>query len=247
MKADMAQDIRKRVSKIQWFHTLDLGRGIVTPGVDDTPQKLRDIALPDDLTEQTVLDIGAWDGFFSFTAEQRGAARVLATDSYCWSGKTWGTKDGFNLARSVLESHVEDRAIDVMELSPESVGIFDLVLFLGVLYHLRHPLLALERVASVTRTRLILETEVDLIGRRRPAMAFYPGTELNRDPTNWWAPNPRCLTDMLKSVGFTRIEMVCSPKPLIHRLARAGKQLITEHKNPFVECNRDRVVIHAWK
>jgi tRNA (mo5U34)-methyltransferase len=84
-----------------------------------------------------------------------------------------------------------------MDLSPTRVGEFDLVLFLGVLYHLRNPFLALEKVASVTRSSLIVETVVDLLGMKRPAMAFYAGTELNRDPTNWWGPNPAAVVAML--------------------------------------------------
>jgi len=96
-----------------------------------------------------------------------------------------------------------------MDLSPAAVGgQFDVVLFLGVLYHMRHPLLALEKVASVTRERLILSTAVDLIDVDRPAAAFYPGTELNGDQTNWWGPNPACVTAMLHDVGFHRVEQV---------------------------------------
>ena len=79
----------------------------------------------------TVLDIGSWDGFFAFEAERRGASRVLATDSFCWNGDGWGTKDG-SIARKVFNSKVEDLEIDVLELSPEKVGTFDLVLCLGV-------------------------------------------------------------------------------------------------------------------
>ena len=148
--------------------------------------RLARIDLPASLAGRTVLDIGAWDGFFSFEAERRGAARVVATDHYSWHGGGWGSKAGFELARTTLGSRVEDVDIDVMDLSPERVGAFDVVLFLGVLYHLPHPLLALERVASVSRDLLILETVVDMVGVRRPAMAFYPGRELNGDPTNWW-------------------------------------------------------------
>ena len=131
-----------------------------------------------------MLDIGAWDGFFSFEAERRGAARVVAADYYAWHGIGWGThqgKAGFTLARECLASRVEDLDIDVMDLSPERVGTFDVVLFLGVLYHLRHPLLALERIASVTRELLIVETAVDMVGVRRPAVAFYPERELGDD------------------------------------------------------------------
>jgi tRNA (mo5U34)-methyltransferase len=137
-----------------------------------------------------VFDIGAWDGFYSFEAERRGAKRVLATDSFTWSGQGWGSKRGFELARKLLNSKVEDLNIDVMDLSPEKVGMFDVVLFLGVLYHLKHPMLALERVFSVTKELLILDTHVDLLGSKRPAIAFYPGSEVNRDNTNWSGPNP---------------------------------------------------------
>ena len=75
------------------------------------------------------------------------------------------------------------------------------VLFLGVLYHLPNPLLALERVASVTSDFLVLETVVDMVGFGRPAAAFYPGRELNGDPTNWWGPNEAAVHGMLRSVG----------------------------------------------
>ena len=73
-----------------------------------------------------------------------------------------------------------------MDLSPERVGTFDVVLFVGVLYHLRHPLLALERVASVSADLLVFDSHTAMSEERRPVMLFYPGTELNDDPDNWW-------------------------------------------------------------
>jgi tRNA (mo5U34)-methyltransferase len=94
------------------------------------------------------LDIGAWDGNFSFAAQRHGAVRVLATDHFCWSGAGWGTKDGFDFANGKMKAGVESLEIDVPDISPEHVGTFDVVLFLGVLYHLRHPLLGLERAAD---------------------------------------------------------------------------------------------------
>ena len=86
-----------------------------------------------------------------------------------------------------------------MDLSPERVGTFDVVLFVGVLYHLRHPLLALERVASVSADLLVFDSHTAMSEERRPVMLFYPGTELNDDPTNWWGrilPSSRrcCVT-----------------------------------------------------
>jgi len=150
--------LASEVAKISWFHTFNFGNGIVTSGYDNSYKRVRTLHLPEDLGGMTVLDIGSWDGFFAFEAERRGASRVLATDSFCWSGDGWGTKDGFNLARKVLNSKVEDLEIDVLDLSPEKVGTFDLVLCLGVLYHMRNPLLALERVYSVAKHQLILDT-----------------------------------------------------------------------------------------
>jgi tRNA (mo5U34)-methyltransferase len=143
---------------------------------------------------------------FSFEAERRKASRVLATDAFCWNGQGWGTKAGFNFARKALHSKVEDLEIDVLDLSPEKVGQFDLVLFLGVLYHLRHPLLALERVFSVTKRHLILATLVDMQGSDRPVMAFYPHGTLG-DSTNYWGPNPAAVEAMLQFVGFTKVDV----------------------------------------
>ena len=202
-----ADEIREAIGGVTWYHQIDLGNGIVTPGSDSTLERIALIGLPDDLSGRTVLDIGAWDGAFSFEAERRGAARVVAVDSFCWHGEGWGTKDGFECARQVLGSRVEDREVEVLDLSPDTVGVFDLVLFLGVLYHLKHPLLALERVSSVCREQLILWTQVDMLDTERPAAAFYPGTELNDDPTNWWGPNPAAVIGMLTTAGFSRAEM----------------------------------------
>jgi tRNA (mo5U34)-methyltransferase len=211
-------NLRSEVSKVNWYHSIPLGDGVVTPGVDDTPSRLSKIHMPDDLSGKTVLDVGAWDGFFSFEAERRGASRVLATDSFSWSGEGWGTKDGFELARRTLGSRVEDCELDVLDLSPDSVGVFDVVFFLGVLYHMKHPLLALERVSSVTRELLIMSTFVDATWTRRPAAAFYPRAEANSDPTNWWGPNPGAVVAMLETAGFTRVDVVDGPTPLRSRL-----------------------------
>ena len=82
--------------------------------------------MPASLAGKSVLDVGAWDGFFSFEAERRGASRVLATDSYVWDGShDWGSKRGFELARTALNSKVEDRVIDVLDLAPDKIGMFD--------------------------------------------------------------------------------------------------------------------------
>jgi tRNA (mo5U34)-methyltransferase len=242
------QSLRSKADAIRWYHTIDLGQGVVTRGVDDTPLRLVRLDLPASLEGCSVLDIGAWDGFFSFEAERRGASRVVATDYYSWHGLGWGTgagKAGFELAREALGSGVEDLDLDVMELSPERVGTFDVVLFLGVLYHLANPLLALERVASVTRDRLVLETVVDMVGFRRPAVAFYPGRELNNDPTNWWGPNEPAVHGMLRTVGFDQVRTVTSLPSPPYRAARALVHWWKGKNRLDLAFRQDRAVFHA--
>jgi tRNA (mo5U34)-methyltransferase len=242
-----SMDLQARVAAIRWYHTIDLGNGVTTPGVDDSPQRLARIHLPPSLEGLSVLDIGAWDGFFSFECERRGASRVVAADYFSWRGPGWGTKAGFSLARDVLGSKVEDVDIDVMDLSPERVGTFDLVLFLGVLYHLRHPLLALERVSSVTRERLVLETVVDMVGFRRPAAAFYPKSDLNNDPTNWWGPNIPAVCGMLESVGFEEVTTVTRLPTAAYRAARAAYHQLRGKNTLRQAFRQDRAVIHGRK
>jgi tRNA (mo5U34)-methyltransferase len=243
-------DLQSQVDALRWFHTIDLGDGIVTKGADNSLERLRRIQLPASLAGRSVLDIGAWDGFYSFEAERRQAARVVATDHFAWHGEGWGTgrgKAGFELAREALRSRVEDVDIDVLDLSPERIGSFDVVLFLGVLYHLRDPLLALERVSSVTKQMLILETVVDMVGISRPAAAFYPGRELNDDPTNWWGPNQAAVDGMLRSVGFNRVELITPYRSAPFRAARAAYHHL-KGKNRFASAFRqDRAVFHAYK
>jgi tRNA (mo5U34)-methyltransferase len=193
---------------------------VVAPGVDDPRGRLPLLCRPDDMSGMSVLDVGAWDGFFSFECERRGAARVVAADWFAWNEAARGSKESFELARSALGSRVEDVEIRVEELSPERIGRFDLVLFVGVLYHLRDPLLALDAVASVTGGRLILETHVDLALRRRPAAAFYPARELEGDHTNWWGPNPAAVEGMLRAVGLHDVRKVF-PRSRAYELARA--------------------------
>lgn len=241
-------DLRARVAQLRWHHSIDLGQGIVTPGQDNSARKLARLQLPDSFSGKTVLDVGAWDGFFSFEAERRGAKRVLATDSYSWNGShDWGDKRGFDLAHEALKSKVEAMEIDVLELSPERVGTFDVVLFLGVLYHMKHPQLAVERVASVTSGMVVLETVVDMLNVGRAAMAYYPGDELCGDNTNWCGPNPKAVVGMLKTAGFKRIEIVAGLRPWWFRWAK-GIYFKWKRGFRFSDLARtDRIVVHAWK
>jgi tRNA (mo5U34)-methyltransferase len=219
---DDLNKLKQVVSSINWWHIIDLGNGIVTPGHSDCHNLIKRLKLPENLKGMTVLDVGANDGGYSFEAERRGADRVVASEPYYWGNAYWQvrSKEGFNLARKVLNSKVEDIEIDVYEIIPEKIGKFDIVLFLGVLYHLKEPFTALEKVFSVTQKMLIIETAVDMLEFKEPLMKFYPGSELGGDSSNWWAPNLSCLHQMLCCVGFKRVELVF---PLTEEEKKAGR------------------------
>ncbi|MGZ5956435.1 MAG: class I SAM-dependent methyltransferase [Caulobacteraceae bacterium] len=214
---------------IHWFHSHAFADGETTHGDKpaETLRKEAEVIFRHPVAGKSVLDIGAWDGFFSFEAERQGASRVLATDHFCWSGEGWGTKAGFDYAHAKLGSRVETLDIDVPQISRDTVGTFDVVLFLGVLYHVKDPFTCLERVASVTGEMLVLETETAL-DIPWPVMRYYEGAELNNDPTNFWAPNQRALKAMLRDIGFRRFEIA------VHPLLKANWK-------------RTRVVMHAWR
>lgn len=242
------EELRTRVEQLTWYHSIDLGNGIITPGRGDDKKRSEWQKLPPSFEGKTVLDVGAFDGFFSFEAERRGAKRVLATDSYAWSeSHHWSSKQSFDLAKTALNSKVEDMIIDVLELTPERVGMFDIVLFLGVLYHMKYPLLALERVASVTREMIVIETLVDLLHYSQPAMAFYPDDEMFGDATNWHGLNPAAVKAMLREVGFNRVEIVSGPLPLWVRLMIATKQKFKSSAPFWNSVSTSRIAVHAWK
>jgi len=224
-------------SAIRWFHSLSLPGGEATAG--EKPAAMlaaeAELVFKHGVTAKRVLDIGAWDGFFSFEAERRGAASVLSTDHFSWSGSGWGTRAGFDHAHARLGSKVVSLDIDVPQISPETVGLHDVVLLLGVLYHVKDPMACLERAASVTCECLVVETETALDVLPWPAMRYYSGAELNNDPTNFWAPNRACLEAMTRDLGFTRIEIVNHP-------------MVQPHwRKPHRYWLRSRMIMHAWR
>lgn len=187
-----------------WWHSIDLGNGQVTPGVHSLAELqnlYRELELPEDLTGRSLLDIGCWDGFYTFETERHGA-RVTSVD--CWRPRN------FFAAREMLNSKAEFHELNVYDLGQDKIGSFDIVLFMGVLYHLRHPLLALERVCEVTRDFAIIESHI--IDKMRDSdgsvMEFYEFDELGGQYDNWWAPNVECMAQMARSAGFARIELL---------------------------------------
>ncbi|MGH9179936.1 MAG: class I SAM-dependent methyltransferase [Acidimicrobiales bacterium] len=239
-----AESLRRRAQAITWFHSMDLGQGIRTAGLVRPEEKLRTLSFDADLSGRSVLDVGAWDGFFSFEAERRSARSVTAIDPFAWRGNyEWASQAGFNLAREAYGSKVMDKDIALSDVSPATTGMFDVVLFLGVLYHLPHPWSILERMAAVTAEKLILETHVDLQLVRRPAFAFYPGSELGGDDSNWWGPNLSAVVAILKDVGFSRVELMYR-RPIAWRGLSAAYSVL---RGPRQRLSQGRAVFHAWR
>jgi tRNA (mo5U34)-methyltransferase len=223
------------------FHSpFDFGHGLVTrpPRVQRRfRRRLELLRIPENLSGQRVLDIGAWDGYFSFEFERRGA-QVLAIDTFSWDQ---GALDCFLFARDHFQSRVEFRRMDVHDLDPQEIGRFDLVFCAGVLYHMRNPLIGLERIRSVTTGRLILETHALLpaLHERVPLITFFPGDEDARQfrwhsggyATRAW------ILDALKAAGFDRSEVVYRPS---FRWAKKLAALATNRPQS------GRLIVHAF-
>lgn len=206
--------IRESIASVPyWWHRIEVAPGIFTPGHDNTHHKKEWMRLPKNMRGKRVLDIGAYEGFFSFECERRGAD-VTAVDVKA------ATDTGFAVVHELLNSKVNHLKKTVYNLDPEEMGHFDIVLFLGVLYHLRHPLLALDKIYSVCNDLLILESQIcdswfiNKAGKpvslesfspdltELPLAQFYPYDELSNDPSNWWSPNLVALEGMIKTSGF---------------------------------------------
>ncbi len=225
----MTATLRRAIEALApWFHNIELGDGLWTAPdhfLGDYPrfkfERFAD-ALPDDMSGRSVLDIGCNAGFYAVEMKRRGAARVLGIDS-----------DERYLAQARLVTGALGFGdVEFRNLSVYDVGAlgerFDLVIFMGVLYHLRHPLLALDLIREhVAGDRMLFQTmqqgspaifpvpedhPFHLPGTFDPPRYFddpgYPRLhfierEFARDWTNWWAPNAACSQAMLRAAGFT--------------------------------------------
>jgi tRNA (mo5U34)-methyltransferase len=186
------------------YHSLELNDGTVIPGiipVANLKARLDRYPLPEDLRGKRVLDIGAASGWNSFECERRGA-EVVAIDCVEY--------DELVAVKRLRESKIEYVVADMEEIVPERFGFFDYVLFFGVFYHLRHPLLALENVCSVTRGLAFIESYV-IDAAPDPArchIEFYETDELGGQIDNWCGPTTQCLIAMTRSAGFPRVEFL---------------------------------------
>ncbi|EJW10369.1 Methyltransferase type 11 [Rhodovulum sp. PH10] len=231
------EKIRAEVQALgPWFHNLDLAGVKTAPDhfLGDYPAvKWRrfEQSLPADLTGKSVLDIGCNAGFYSIEMKRRGAARVLGIDS-----------DPDYLAQARFAAEVCEANIELRQMSVYQVGeigeTFDVVLFMGVLYHLRHPLLALDLIhAHVARDLLVFQSmqrgsadvmetaenydfwQTDPFDRPDYPRLHFVEKRYAGDPTNWWIPNRAAAEAMLRSAGFTIVD---HPEDEVYLCRRAG-------------------------
>lgn len=205
-----------------WYHKIELVDGIFTPGW--APINKDAYKIPDDLSGKRVLDIGAWDGFWTFEALKRGAREVVAIDNFSdflgtlqkGDRRAWDT---FDLCRSILrytEECCKRTEMSVYDISENKLGRFDVVFLFGTIYHLRYPLLALDLISSLCDGEIFVESAIlddysafqGGLERGYPGkqmlMEFYPGNQYGGNESNWWNPTLYCLTNMVYAAGFSK-------------------------------------------
>ncbi|MGD9616445.1 MAG: class I SAM-dependent methyltransferase [Alphaproteobacteria bacterium] len=205
------QQIAAEAASHDWFHSIDLGNGVITQGtksLEIMQIEFENTFAKIDLRGKTVLDIGAWNGGFSLEAHRRGAASVTALDHHTWRHERRRGRASFDFMARVtgVDFRTIELDLDANPLDMSSVPPHDIVLFLGVFYHLRDPIAPLRQIAGIAREVLVLETYIQQMPEHRPAMVFYPGAELAGDASNWWGPNSACIHELLRMAGFARIE-----------------------------------------
>jgi tRNA (mo5U34)-methyltransferase len=271
---DPAQ-LQAEVDSFPWYHSIDLGHGVTTKGQSIMAEMLTDAQLPD-FRGRSVLDIGAWDGYYSFLAERRGASRVVALDHYAWGvdfaarTRYWDecvargvlpdhardTTDfwrddlpgrrGFDLAHRVLESRVETVVADFTTCDLAALGSFDVVLYLGVLYHMKEPLTCFERLRAVTSEVAVVETvAMQIPGHSgRSLLELHGGGELNADFGNWYVPTVEALGSLARASGFSRVDVKRGP-PHLRTRGRVARRLHLAPSDPDPAAANYRAVIHA--
>jgi tRNA (mo5U34)-methyltransferase len=212
-----AEGARWRIAATGWYHKLELGNGIVTPGWFDMRPYVGHYGIPERLDGLRVLEVGTWDGFWAFELERRGAAEVVALDLDDERELDWPRRRrpaelpaeprgrGFAIAHEILGSKVQRVVRSIYHATREELGTFDLVFCGSVLVHLRDQLLALERMAGLCTGQLILAEEHD----RTADLVPWPVSRYHADRDKavvFWLPSIRTWKRMAWTAGFDRVD-----------------------------------------
>jgi tRNA (mo5U34)-methyltransferase len=212
------RDLAAEVERYGWYHTLELGDGVVTKGMFDHRADVDRYLLPEDLSGMRCLDVGTMDGFWAFELERRGADEVVAADlgdpdqldwPPLWRKRVEPTmdetkQDRFALAHSALGSRVRRVERSVYQLDTD-LGEFDLIFCGDLLVHLKDPITAIQRIHAVCRGSAIICNPIERFGflKRRRALARFDGI----DEFQWWLLSEEAMERMMRAVGFARVEV----------------------------------------
>jgi tRNA (mo5U34)-methyltransferase len=206
-------DIKNQINDYIWIHTIDLGHGVVTPGRWPSEQKLHLMKALDvvDLRGKKVLDVGCLDGLFTFEAERRGASEITAIDLVT---QVYPPRDtSFQVAHRILESKASYHPdLSVFDIGRLGIHDFDVVLYFGVYYHLRDPLLAFARLHQVMKegALMVIEGEV-LVNVETPLAHYFYKKPYVHDRSNWWVPSIPCLREWVESSFFEIVAELPAP------------------------------------
>jgi len=196
------EELLQKVNELEWLHSIDLGNGVVTPGKWGAPSELVLKAFDTiDFSGKKVLDVGTCNGLWAFEAEKRGAKEVHAIDFL--ELIDYAYQPAFSLAHQALNSQVHYHP-DTAVYDVERLGIsdFDIVLFLGVYYHIKNPLLALAKLRRVTRSGGRILISGDVIHNEDDAFARFYYRTYHVHESNWWVPSIACLREWAECSFF---------------------------------------------
>ncbi len=242
------QQARELVNSTNWYHRFELRPGLESPGVSEiSPSHAADaIGIPQNLHGKRVLDIGAWDGALTFELERRGAT-AYALDIQD------PARVGFNAARKIMNSSAVHYQGSVYDLPCEELNNLDVVVFRGVYYHLKHPILAFECIAAAMKMGGTLHFEgeglvqyiEDLAGNQAnldtkaiidsnaPICLIYPNKYKGYD--NWFVPTPTGLKSVLKASGFDVVQLDTWTDPKDPKSQRLFGTAVKIREQPIVE------------
>jgi tRNA (mo5U34)-methyltransferase len=213
-RGQLRAQLLAQVERHTWLYSVDLGEGVKTKGLFGPPHThIRDALAQIEFRNKKVLDVGCWEGHWSFEVERRGAAEVYATDYLVGDPRAELSERGlkelptFRLAHTILGSKVSYHPdVSVYQIDKLGVAEFDVVLFCGVYYHLKHPLLALAKLRRVIKDDGIIIVEGAVVeGPQEASARFYYSELLGDDASNWWVPTLHCLRQWIECSFFDPI------------------------------------------
>lgn len=221
------------LNQINWWQKWEIVPGVFTPGINDVAFLLDHVRLPASLQGARVLDIGGWNGAFSFECERRGASEVVMVEPSPVAGT------GFDRTAAFLDSKVKYYQGSIYDLDPKWLGHFDIVLCFGIIYHLRYPLLGLDNIRRICRGELFVESatlesacwdgshlvalgEIGPELENLPFLQFFEGSQFFDDTTNWFVPNAVATKAMIEAAGFEVLEHHVEGRYFAHARVKRG-------------------------